>query len=158
MKNRPRKLLVVDRDPLFAGKLSALLSSQGCDAEAVEGITDAAARLRDVYFDCVVMDEDLPEMKGHDAVPVLKAIAPETPIIMTAARNSRELEGCVRRQNVFFYYVKSFDLHELLMAVRDAFRKTRPEDASGSAQGSRRGPDNRQPSGGRHRGRRKLPG
>ena len=156
MKNRVRRILVVDRDPLFAGKLNALLFSLGCEAEAVEGIADAARRLRDVNFDCVVMDEDLPEMKGHDAVPLLKAIAQEVPIIMTAARNSRELEECVRRQDVFFYYVKSFDMHELQMAIRDALRKTGPEDASGSAQGSRRGPDSRQPSGGRRRGRREL--
>lgn len=156
MKNRVRRILVVDRDPLFAGKLSALLFSLGCEAEAVEGITDAAARLRDVNFDCVVMDEDLPEMKGHDAVPVLKAIAPETPIIMTAARNSRELEGRIRRQDVFFYYVKSFDMHELQMAIRDAFRKTRPEDASGSAKEARGNPGRGRPSRVRRGGRKGL--
>ena len=123
MKDKARRILIVDPDSPFAGKLSVLLSSQGYDVEAVEGISRAVERLKDVNFDCVIMAEDLTEMKGHDAVPVLKAISPDVPIIMTAAWNTPELESRIRRQDIFFYYVKSFDMHELQMAVRDAFRK-----------------------------------
>jgi DNA-binding response OmpR family regulator len=123
MKDKARRILIIDPDPLFAGKLRATLSCQGYDVEAAEGITQAVQRLRDVDFDCVIVDEDLPEMKGHDAVSVLRAIRPEAPIIMTATRNTSELESRIRRQGVFFYYVKSFDMHELQLAVGDAFRK-----------------------------------
>jgi len=123
MKDQARRILIVDPDRLFAGKLSALLSSRGYDVESAEGITQAVKRLKDVNFGCVILDEDLPEMKGHDAVPVLKAISCEVPIIMTAARNSLELESSIRRQDVFFYHAKSFDINELQMAVRDALRK-----------------------------------
>ena len=91
--------------------------------EAAEGIVQAAQRMREVRFDCLIVDEDLPEMKGHDAVPVLKAISPRIPVIVTAARNSLEVESSIRRQDVFFYHVKTFDMHELQMAVRDAVRK-----------------------------------
>ena len=128
VKDKTRTILVVDPDPLFTRKLAALLSSQDYDVETVQGITPAVQRLKDVGFDCVIMDEDLPEIKGHDAVAVLKAICPATPIIMTAPRNTPELESRIRRQDIFFYYVKSFDIHELQMAVRDAFRKTNTQD------------------------------
>ena len=130
MKDRARRTLVVDPDPLFAGKLSALLISHGYDVEGAEGITTAVQRLKDVHFDCVIMDEDLPEIKGHDAVAILRAISPEAPIIMTTAWNSTQLEQRIRRQDIFYYYVKSFDMHELLMAVRDAFRKIGKEEAA----------------------------
>jgi len=123
MKRKARRILIIDPDPHFSRKLTALLSSQGCDLEAAEGITQAVQRLKDVNFDCVIMAEDLPEMMGHDAVPVVKAISPDVPIIMTAAWNTPELESSIRAQDVFFYYVKSFDLQELQMAVHDAFRK-----------------------------------
>ena len=139
MRDQARTILIVDPDPLFAGKLSALLCSQGYDVEAVEGITEAVRRLKDAGFDCVIMDEDLPEIKGHDAVAVLKAISPQVPIIMTAPRNTPELESRIRRQDIFFYYVKSFDMHELQMAVRDAFRKAKKEAVVGRRTG-RRGP------------------
>jgi len=123
MEQDARRILIVDPDPSFAGKLSATLAPQGYDVEAAEGIIQAAQRMREVDFDCLIVDEDLPEMKGHDAVPVLKAISPRIPVIVTAARNSLEVESSIRRQDVFFYHVKTFDMHELQMAVRDAVRK-----------------------------------
>ena len=130
MKPQTPIVLIVDPDPVFTGQLSVLLSRQDCDVETAEGVTQAVERLKDVDFDCVIADENLPEMKGHDAVAVLRAIAPETPIIMTASRNSLELESQIRRQDVFYYYVKSFDMHELQMAVHDAFRKVGKEDTA----------------------------
>ena len=45
MKDSTRTVLIVDPDPLFAGRLKATLSSQGYDVEAAEGITRAAQRL-----------------------------------------------------------------------------------------------------------------
>jgi DNA-binding response OmpR family regulator len=127
MKDKAGRILIVDPDPLFAGKLSSLLSSQGYDVEVANGMTQGAQRLKDVNFDCVVADEDLPEMKGHDAVAVLKAISPDVPIIMTANRNTREREARIRREDVFFYYVKGFEMGELEMAVGDALRKAGKE-------------------------------
>jgi len=131
VRDKARTILIVDPDPVFCGKMSALLSSQGYDVEAVDGIIRAAQRLKDVGFACVIMDEDLPEIKGHDAVAVLKSISPRAPIIMTAPRNTPELESRIRGQDIFFYYVKTFDMHELLLAVRDAFRKTGNEGVLG---------------------------
>jgi len=120
----------VDPDPSFAGKLSATLCSQGYDVEIADGITTAGQRLKDVRFGCVIMDEGLPEMKGHDAVVLLKAISPASQIIMTATRNTMELEARIRQEDIFFYYVKTFDMHELQMAVLDAFRKVAKEERS----------------------------
>lgn len=127
MKDKAGRILIVDPDPLFAGKLRSLLSSHGYDVEAANSMTQGAQRLKDVNFDCVVADEDLPEIKGHDAVAVLKAISPEVPIIMTASRNTREQEARIRREDVFFYYVKGFEMGELEMAVADALRKAGKE-------------------------------
>ncbi len=96
------------------------------DVEMAEGITQAAERLKDVSFDCMIVDEDLPEIKGHDAVSVLKAICPGTP--MAAARNTLERESEIRRRDVFYYYVKSFEMSKLDMAVQDSLRKVARED------------------------------
>jgi len=124
MKDHRRRILVVDPDPMFARNVEALLSSQeACDVETTDGIAPAVRKLKDADFDCVILDEDLPKMRGHDAVAVLKAVSPGTPIIMTAVRNSLEIEAEIRRQDVFFYHVKAFGIRELQMAVRDAFRK-----------------------------------
>ena len=70
------------------------------------------------------MDVNLPEMKGYLAVSILKAIDPKLQIIMTASENTKELEANVRKQDIFYYYIKSFDSKELKEAVWDVFKKT----------------------------------
>ena len=123
MKVGPKRILIVDPDNGTAQELSSLFSDEGYDVEISGGIRKAAERIKDVKFDCVIMDVDLPEMKGYEAVPVLKAIDPKVQIIMTATENTMELEVKVRKHDIFYYYIKSFDREELTEAVRDVFKK-----------------------------------
>ena len=62
-------------------------------------------------------------MKGYEAVPILKNLKPEIKIIMTTQKNTKELEAKVRSQNIFFYFIKSFDKDELKLAIFNAFKK-----------------------------------
>ena len=118
-----RRILIVDPDKRASRELSSLFTGEGYEVEISGGITKAAERVKDVKFDCVIMDVSLPEMRGHEAAPILKAIDPKVQIIMTAAENSMELEQEVRKQDIFYYYIKSFDQKELREAVRDVFKK-----------------------------------
>ena len=115
--------MIVDPDTEAARELPSLFIKEGYDVETSESLTEAAERINDVKFDCIIMDVDLPEMKGYKAVPILKAIDPKVQIIMTAVENSVELEVEVRKQDIFYYYIKSFDREELKEAVRDVFKK-----------------------------------
>jgi len=115
--------LIIDPDSRAAREMSHLFTDKGYDVETSGGITKAAERIKDVKFDCIIMDVDLPEMKGYEAVSILKAIDPKAQIIMTAVENTLELEEKVRKQDIFYYYIKSFDWEELKEAVRDVFKK-----------------------------------
>ena len=115
--------MIVDADGGVAQELSSLFLNEGYDVEVSRSISKAAERTKDVKFDCVIMDVDLPDMKGYEAVPILKALDPKVQIIMTAAENTVELEVKVRKQDIFYYYIKSFDREELREAVRDVFKK-----------------------------------
>lgn len=120
---RRGRILIVDPDDKAVQELSSVLMCEGYDVEMNGGIKQAAKRVKDARFDCVIMDVELPEMKGYEAVSILKTIDPKIQIIMTSARNTKELEAEVRRQNVFYYYIKSFNQEELIEAVRDVLRK-----------------------------------
>jgi CheY-like chemotaxis protein len=123
MKVGNRRILIVDPDNGTAQELSSLFIDEGYDVEISRGVKKAAERIKDVKFDCVIIDIELPEMEGFEAVPILKAIDPKIQIIVTAAENTAELEAKVRRQDIFYYYIKSFDRKELAEAVRDVFKK-----------------------------------
>ncbi len=115
--------MIVDPDTQAARELSWLFTKEGYDVETSGCITKAAERIRDVKFDCVIMDVSLPEMAGYEAVSILKAIDSKVQVIMTATENTLELEEKVRKQDIFYYYIKSFNREELKEAVRDVFKR-----------------------------------
>ena len=123
MKLGYKRILIIDPDSKAAQELSSLLIDEDYDVEISEGIRKAVERVKDVKFDCVILDVDLPEMKGYEAAPILKAIDPKLQIIMTAAENTMDLEAEVRKQDIFYYYIKPFDRIELKDAVKGVFKK-----------------------------------
>ncbi|MBN2315382.1 MAG: response regulator [Sedimentisphaerales bacterium] len=123
MKLESKRILVVDPDVETAPQLASVFVEEGYDVEVSASISAMAKRIRDARFDCVIMDVDLPEMAGYKAVSIVKTIDPSVQVIMTAAENSPELESEVRKQDIFYYYIKSFDREELIEAVRDVFKK-----------------------------------
>ena len=123
MNPKSKRVLIVDPDNEAAGQVASLLVEEGYDVEETTSISAMAERIRDVKFDCVVMDVDLPEMPGYKAVSILKTIDPHVHVIMTASENTAELETEVRKQDIFYYYIKSFGREELVEAVRDVFKK-----------------------------------
>ncbi len=100
-----------------------MLSSKGYDVTVVEGIMQAVQMIKDVSFGCVIVDEALPEIKGYDAIPIIKALDPDVPVIMTVTHNAPELESKIRARDIFFYHCKAFPMQELRIAVGSAFKR-----------------------------------
>lgn len=134
MKAASGRILVVDRDRLFAARVRAALAVTGLDVEATSRASAAIRRLADAAFDVVIVDDDLPDMKGRYAVDVFKDVCPSASIIMTSAQNTRELEASILGKDVFFYYVKGFSLTELLEAVRSALERPVGRPSAGAAE------------------------
>ncbi|MFC1633522.1 response regulator [Planctomycetota bacterium] len=122
MKPGNKRILIVDLDCEAAQHLASVFVEEGYDVEVSPSVNSMAERIRDVKFDCIIMDVNLPEMPGHKAVSILKTIDPKVQVIMTSAENTPELETEVRQQDIFYYYIKSFDREELIEAVRDVFK------------------------------------
>ncbi|HLD36354.1 MAG TPA: response regulator [Planctomycetota bacterium] len=118
------RILIIDPKADFAQELAGLLSRKGYDVEMCKGLIDAIQRIKNVKFNCVLMNTKLPEIMGSEAVPVLKAIDPALKIIMMADENTMEIEKEVRKQDVFYYYIKSFDRTELELAVSEICKQT----------------------------------
>ena len=121
--DKSKKILIVEPDNEDALKLFSLFADEDYKLEISRSFTEAVEKVRDIKFDCAIMDVNLPEMKGYDAVSIIKMIDPKIEIIMTADKNTMELEAKIRKQDVFYYYIKSFDRQELKLAVRDVFKK-----------------------------------
>ena len=118
-----RNILIIDPDRTDRTIMAAFLKSENFDVETAKGLADALMKIRGGCFECLIIDVDLPEIKGYEAVSIIKSINPEIRVIMTAKKNTKSLEAKVREQDIFFYYIKSFGKEELKMAINNAFNK-----------------------------------
>jgi DNA-binding NtrC family response regulator len=118
-----RRILIIDPDIKMREEYLSSFLNEGFEVETSSGITCAAEKIKNMEFDCIIMDVNLPEMKGYEAVQIIKTIDPKVQVILTAAKNTRELEAKVRAQDIFYYYIKSFDKEELKLAINSVFNK-----------------------------------
>jgi DNA-binding NtrC family response regulator len=123
MTVQEKRILIIDPDRKERQNLKAFLVKENFLVESGKGIPDAIKKISEGYYDCLIMDVDLPEMKGYEAVSILKNIDPSIKVIMTTKKNTKRLETKVREQDVFYYFIKSFGKNELKIAINNALNK-----------------------------------
>jgi DNA-binding NtrC family response regulator len=123
MLEKVKRILIIDPDRKERQDLESFLRKEDYFVESGKGLPDAIKKLSEGGFNCLIMDVDLPEMKGYEAVSILKNIDPDIKVIMMTTKNSKKLEAKVREQDIFFYFIKSFGKEELKMAINNALIK-----------------------------------
>ncbi|MFO7980592.1 MAG: response regulator [Candidatus Aminicenantes bacterium] len=123
MKILNKKILIIDPDNDDRKSLLSFLQTNEQQVEAASGLTDAIKKITSNHFHCVIMAVEIPEMKGYEAVSIIKNIDAETKVIMTTKKNTKELEAKVREQDIFYYFIKPFGKEELKLAIKNAFSK-----------------------------------
>ena len=118
-----KRILIIDANITERTVMAAFLKSENISVETGKGLADAVEKIRKGYFDCLIMDVKLPEMRGYEAVPIIKSIDPKIKVIMTTKKNTKSLEAKVREQDIFFYFIKSFSKEELKLAIKNAFNE-----------------------------------
>lgn len=123
MTDATKRILIIDPDEMQRNELASFLIKENYYVETGKGLTDALKKVSEGCFNCLIMDVKLPEIKGYEAVSIIKNIDPDIKIIMTTKRNTKQLEAKVRQQDIFFYFIKSFGEEELKLAIKNALNK-----------------------------------
>jgi CheY-like chemotaxis protein len=122
------RVLIIDPDPKERRDLAHYLKKERYALETGKNLSEAIKKVAQGGFDCLVMDIDLPEMKGYEAVPVLKNLDPKLRIILTTKQNDKRREARARAQDIFYYFIKSFGRDELRLAIRNVFNPYKERD------------------------------
>jgi DNA-binding response OmpR family regulator len=132
------RILIVEPDRETARDLFVLFHSERgrfererYEVEIAQSVAEAVERAQTMDFHCVILDINLPEMNGYEAIPLINTISSNCPVIVTAAKNTPELETKVRQQGVYYYHLRSFGLDELTSAVRSSFERFEKVGTSG---------------------------
>lgn len=119
---REKPILIIEPDDKERNALVKYLEEQRYKVDSGKGLTDAVKKISSGNFKCLILDVDLPELKGYEAVSIIKNIDPSIKIIMTTKKNSKTLESKVREQDIYYYFIKSFGNEELKLAINNAFK------------------------------------
>jgi putative nucleotidyltransferase with HDIG domain len=113
------KILIVDDESQITDLLSDLLSVEHECVQAGSAV-DALAHLAEAEFELVLTDITMPGMSGLEMIPRVKAIAPNTVVVLVSAMQTMECAIDALRLGAFDYLIKPFDLRHVEAVVTRA--------------------------------------
>lgn len=125
-------MLLVEDDPGDALLTQTLVRRAGLDALwSVAGkLADVDFGLLDGWADCVLVDLDLPDCQGLDAVGAIQRRAPRLPVVVVSGNHDRELALRAVHAGAQDYLIKGrIDADQLAKTVRYAIERKRIEYA-----------------------------
>jgi two-component system copper resistance phosphate regulon response regulator CusR len=117
-----KTILIVEDDRRIAQNIYRGLHAENFEAEiAYDGITGKNLALSK-KFDLILLDVNLPGLKGYEVCQQIRVYKPSIPIIMLTAYGEIEdkVEGLNKGAND--YIVKPFDFRELMARINAALR------------------------------------
>jgi two-component system cell cycle response regulator CpdR len=119
-----RRVLVVDDETVICETITRVLALDHHEVETVTSGQGALLAFQRSKFDLVIVDYQMPVMKGDKVAAAIKALAPQQPIIMmTAYGETLRLEGSFPLA-VDMVIRKPFDVQEFREAVRQLAANT----------------------------------
>jgi len=128
---RRTKVLLVDDDPAFRRLGALALEEAGIEHVTAGTATDALAALKsaaDEPFDLILLDVELPGMKGLELVKLLRNSGRDIPVVLVTVRD--DVHDKVRALDLGAddYVVKPCSFEELLSRLLAVLRRSRSPD------------------------------
>lgn len=117
----PYKVLVVDDEDIIRESLSYILSKEGYEVEEAENGKVAFETLKDKFFDLVITDLEMPEMKGTELLEELRKMNIQTSTIVVTAFGSLETAITALRNGASDYILKPVEFDEMIVKVKRLF-------------------------------------
>ncbi len=119
LNNAQPRILIVD-DELEITEILADLLSEDYDCQKAGSAEQAITRLHDSQFQLVISDITMPGMSGLDMIPHIKALSPNTVVVMISGMQTVESAIGALRLGAFDYLMKPFDLRQVEAVVKRA--------------------------------------
>jgi DNA-binding response OmpR family regulator len=126
------KILLVDDDPSFRQLASMALREASIEHEAVATAHEALrvlARGNHRSFDLVLLDQELPGMKGSELLAALRRSGILTPVVLVSVREGVSEKIRALDLGADDYVVKPFEFEELVARLRAVLRRNQTPEA-----------------------------
>ena len=117
------KILVVDDEPSMREFLAILLEGEGYRVDLAESAEAALCRMERDRYQLVISDVSMPGLSGIELLARIKAIAPETAVLMITAFTTAEQAVEAMKLGAYDYIGKPFKVEEVKVLVCKALEK-----------------------------------
>jgi DNA-binding NtrC family response regulator len=119
----PIKLLLVDDEPGYLSVLAKRMAKRNIVAVTATSGNEAIQTLRNIRFDCAVLDLKMEDMDGIEVLKIFKKMDPTMPVIMLTGHGSETAAREGIKFGAFDYLTKPCDLDELIHIIYDACKR-----------------------------------
>lgn len=120
MKKENINILAVDDDKEFLTLLHDVLKDEGYEITVAESMSEAIAKVKDVLFDLIITDKNMPEPKGADLINKIKSISPDSKIIVLTGFGDVESYLELMNLGIYDYLNKPVKMSELKITIKRA--------------------------------------
>jgi DNA-binding NtrC family response regulator len=114
-----RRLLIVEDEPLLRVAISDALRKEGWIVDVAEDGAKGAALFEKHMHDLVLTDLVMPRMDGMELVRRIKAIEPETTVVMITAHGSVERAVEAMQHGASDFIAKPFSISQLMVRLEN---------------------------------------
>lgn len=120
----PRKILVVDDDPVICKSFNRVLSGKGYAVITAADGQEALSKLAAEEYDVVYTDIKMPGMSGLEVAEKVKANQPWTPVVIITGYGSAENEARAKAAGVRSFLHKPLSPDMIVASARAALEET----------------------------------
>ena len=126
------RILIIDDEPAIGWSLREILSDEGHSVEVAASVEAGLETCGRFEPEAMLLDVRLPGRDGLSALPELRSIVPNAPVVVMTAFG--DLDTAVRAVNAgaFDYLVKPFDLESVSRIVAHALTESAQRAAAGA--------------------------
>ena len=125
MTRKPVSVLLVDDDESFRRVQEYQLTQAGYGVSPCEGGLRALELFQERLHDVVVTDVRMPDLDGLELLARLKAVSPETPVVVVTGHGTIETAVEAMRQGAFDFLTKPFPRDQLRLTLERALELSR---------------------------------
>ena len=117
------KVLIVDDEKAFCETMTDILDTKGYEVESENSGDAAITKVKEKFFDVILMDIKMPVMTGVEAFKQIKEIRPKTAVIMMTAFSVEDLIKEALKEGAFGCLRKPLDIDKLVEQIELAKEK-----------------------------------
>ena len=120
----PKKILVVDDEPLFVSSIVETLIRANFEfVESAKDGREALEKIEQTQFDLIITDINMPGIGGVEFLTALAKIPYRGPIFVLSAFLNPETERLVRQRGVTAFFDKPIDLKSFVRLVNETLKR-----------------------------------